>query len=264
MFSVFEKLFQISAEPDKPEVSLSSTEAAHTSPEEAILGSGEKKSSKDLGGGSNDPVFVEIKDDGSGIFKAKTKEFGLRDNVKAGTYYKRERAAYLVSRFLGFDLVPPTVIRDIDGEIGSMQRFIDNAQTDYEINWTDELNKLYKPEIIKLWLFDYLVFSSDRHKGNILFKDGKVFAIDNGLTFGQDYLRMYSGDLNTDGLPIPESVTESLKKSFAFGQGNSILRELLAELLPEKEVEAFFERLNKVKMIIESGKLPSLYKLVFK
>jgi len=154
-------------------------------PEEDILKSYEKKESRLLRGVLNKVLFVELKDDGAGIFKPKSGEHeGLRKVVQAGTYFRRERAAYLVDRFLGFGLIPPTVIREIDGEIGSMQQFIPDAKTEYQVSKDELAGDSSQQQLMKLWILDYIICSSDR-KDN-LFKDGKIWAIDNGLSFGAD------------------------------------------------------------------------------
>lgn len=63
------------------------------SPKEDILTSREKTSSKKIGRGITDSSFVELKDDGKGVFKIEG--------------YQNERAAYLIDRFLSLNLTPP-------------------------------------------------------------------------------------------------------------------------------------------------------------
>ncbi|OGN08397.1 MAG: hypothetical protein A3J46_06735 [Candidatus Yanofskybacteria bacterium RIFCSPHIGHO2_02_FULL_41_11] len=62
------------------------------SPKEDILASREKTSSWKIGRGVTDSSFVELKDDGKGVFKTDG--------------YENERAAYLIDRFLGINLTP--------------------------------------------------------------------------------------------------------------------------------------------------------------
>ena len=44
--------------------------------------------------------------------------------------YKSQVAAFEVSRLLGLDSVPPTVVRTIDGRTGSLQLWVQNAVTE--------------------------------------------------------------------------------------------------------------------------------------
>lgn len=67
--------------------------------------------------------FYETKDCKGGVFKE-----GKRGSIRS------ERAAYLVDKFLGFDLVPTTVIKTIEGKEGSFQRFIPDARTGLELS----------------------------------------------------------------------------------------------------------------------------------
>ena len=89
-----------------------------------------------------------------------------------------------------------------------------------------------------------------------------MFAIDNGLTFGEDYLEQFNLS-SLELSPIPEDIKESLRRCFASGDTISILKDLLLELLPPKEVCAFLKRLEKLKMIIENGTIPRKVDLKF-
>lgn len=64
---------------------------------------------------SEDVFYYETTDGIGGVFKP-------------GYRYKSERAAYLVDKFFKFDLIPTTVIRNIEGKEGSFQQFIPNAK----------------------------------------------------------------------------------------------------------------------------------------
>ena len=74
------------------EIKLTPSPESVRSPKEDVLSTREKSSSVKIGRGCTDASFVEIRDDGRGVFKAK--------------YYLNERAAYLVDRFLGVNLNP--------------------------------------------------------------------------------------------------------------------------------------------------------------
>src|SRR3982074_355305 len=60
-----------------------------------------------------------------GVYKPRRGEVPLRD-FPSGTLYKREVAAYVFSQHLGWDLVPPTIVRE-DGPhgIGSLQLYVE-------------------------------------------------------------------------------------------------------------------------------------------
>ena len=67
--------------------------------------------------------------------------------------YKYEIAAYELDKMLGFDLVPPTVEREIDGKKGSLQLWVEgafteldrrekNLETDDYVTWSNQQYKL--------------------------------------------------------------------------------------------------------------------------
>ena len=223
-------------------------------PEENLLESREKTKEKPLIGGANKVVFIELKDDGSGIFKpADGEQKHLREGIPGGSYYLRERAAYLINRFLNFDLVPPTVIREIDGKVGSLQEFVADAKEGREMPqiWLEDK---YRDDLKKMLIFDYIIWNVDRHDRNFLVKDAGILAIDNGLSFGnsdfEPFMRFYAEE-------IPDSIADNLKKFFGWEEGKAILKDLLLELLESGEVEACFSRMKHALKLLEGGRIPS-------
>ena len=242
--SFFEKLIG-----SLPKKEVGSKESFEKSPQEEVLASREKESSNNLGGGCNETVLIKLRDDGSGIFKPRDGERPfLRSNIETGTYFKRERAAYLVDRFIEFDLVPPTVIREMDGKTGSLQEFIPDAMT-YGGMGQQEREAIEQSESIKLFIFDYIIFNSDRHTYNLLVKDKKMHAIDNGLAFGDAYLCF-----NLEwpwNKPIPLEIIDKLDKFLSSDKEQSILKDLLRELLSPKEVDACLARIKFIGKLIK-------------
>ncbi len=218
-----------------------------STPEETLLESREKSKSTPLGGGVNQTEFIELRDDGSGVFKSKKGEnINLREGIEAGTYFKRERAAYLVSRFLGFDLVPPTVIRELDGEIGSFQQFVTDTKNWYEV--LDSKKLLLESQLIAMWIFDYIVWNSDRHGGNFLVKEDKIYAIDHGLCFGNAHPYKFQEFFDT---PVPKEIIEKLASFASWEEGVDILRDLLEELLEKQEVSACIARIKNITGLLQ-------------
>ncbi len=81
--------------------------------------------------GSNYTFLAKLTSQSAGesfaIYKPRTGETPLYD-FQHGTLYKREYASYLVSETLGWQLVPPTIVRDGPHGIGSVQLFIESDQ----------------------------------------------------------------------------------------------------------------------------------------
>jgi hypothetical protein len=228
--------------------------------QEKILETREVTNSRALDGGGYTSMFVELKDDGAGVFKPANSEVAYREHAEAGTYYKRERAAYLVDKFLGFNLVPPTVIRKINNQDGSFQEFIPDAKTYSECQFSDSeedreqiQGDTWRSEAIKLWIFDYIIYNSDRNKGNLLIKNGKISVIDNGGTFAADKLDRVVDFYNVS---IPEEIKSNVAHLISNEQNQNALKTLLSELLSPGEVEAFFFRVKAIgKIMAEKGKI---------
>jgi hypothetical protein len=166
-----------------------------------------------------------------------------------GTLAAREAAAYVVSRQLGWDLVPPTVMRE-DGPSGpgSVQLFVDaDPQRHYFTMADDE-----KGRLMPAALFDALINNADRKGGHVLFdSEDHLWLIDHGVCFhAQPKLRTVIWDFA--GQPIPANLVQDLA---AFRQWLAArpLRETLASLLSEAEIGALDQRAAG---LIESGCMP--------
>src|SRR3954453_14891475 len=148
--------------------------------------------------------------------------------------YKREVAAYVVSKALGWDLVPETVLRDGPFGEGSLQRFVD---ADFSQHY---FTLLEFPEhhgaLQAVCTFDLLLNNADRKGGHCLLgEDGKLWSVDHGLCFHVDpKLRTVMWDF--EGQPLPDKLLPDLAR-FAVG-----LPEELRGLLDEEELDALAGR----------------------
>ena len=261
-------MLKMKPEPEKLQVAEDNFDREKVSPypatpHDGVLVAREKTSSKRLEHGVTKPRFVELKDDGSGIFK--------------DVDYKGERAAYLIDRFLGFDLVPPTVIRQLDGEEGSMQEFIADAETGDELGvGTARLAEMYPDQFMKMWVFDNAIKNLDRHEGNFLVKNGRIYAIDHGrsMGWGSDRYQHYPLRSNSDfvkgglygsgkefrGKPLPQEIIDKFKKFLEWEVGATILEDLLSELIGEENAAVAVRRIQNLgKLIVEKGRIPNPY-----
>ena len=116
------------------------------------------------------------------VYKPAKGESPLWD-FDAGTLYKREVAAYELSKVLGWPRIPPTVVRrKAPHGVGAVQLFI-------EADGRHFLGTNNAP--VETWmqvaLFDVITNNADRKSGHCLFdKDDNVWVIDHGLTFHVD------------------------------------------------------------------------------
>jgi hypothetical protein len=137
----------------------------NVAPEEAILRS-QITRARVMGGGVNDTYLVEFANGARAVWKPHKDVWSSN--------YRAEVLAYEIDRVLGFNLVPPTIVRTLDGQVGSIQYFMNSS-------------KIARPTVQSLnkqHFFDYLIDNRDRHGGNYLIApNGHVISIDNGLSF---------------------------------------------------------------------------------
>ncbi|CAN5637641.1 SCO1664 family protein [soil metagenome] len=116
------------------------------------------------------------------VYKPRAGEAPLYD-FRPGTLYKREIAAYRLSRWLGWHIVPPTIERDGPHGIGSLQLYVqpDDGIEDAESFWGAR-----SLDNERLVLFDHISNNADRKLSHCLLDSaGKVWGIDHGLTFNE-------------------------------------------------------------------------------
>jgi SPP1 gp7 family putative phage head morphogenesis protein len=152
---------------------------------------------KHLGGGINETYIVEVQLEGTkrqGVWKPRKGESHARDNVRTGTYAFREEAASRVAQEIGYDAVPVTRRRMIEGQAGSIQLFKDGTEKYDKLRYAKTWDKVSKLEGEKFRAFDYLMGNTDRHTGNMLWKDGKPVLIDHGLSLPYRMDGMFNQD----------------------------------------------------------------------
>ncbi|HVU13453.1 MAG TPA: SCO1664 family protein, partial [Phototrophicaceae bacterium] len=97
-----------------------------------------------------------------------------------GTLCYRETAAYLTSHELGWEIVPPTVLRDGPRGLGSMQVYVDH---DPQINFFN-FDESFAAQLMRICLFDVLINNADRKGGHCLLDNqGHIWGIDHGIAF---------------------------------------------------------------------------------
>lgn len=170
-----------------------------------------------------------------------------------GTLAKRETAAYVVCRALGWDFVPPTVLRGGPHGRGSVQLFVDVDQDAHFFTFRE--NPAYHHSLRALCLFDIITNNADRKGGHCLAAgDGCVVAIDQGLCFHVDpKLRTVIWDFA--GEPIPVDLVADLDRLVVeLAQPESPTGQALAALLYRGELAALARRAAE---LLAAGRFPN-------
>jgi len=115
-----------------------------------------------------------------------------------GTLAGRELGAYLVSAASGWDLVPPTVLREGPFGPGMCQLWVD---TDETVDLS-QLARSDHPDLRRMAVLDAVVNNADRKGGHLLPRpDGRVQGVDHGVCFSvEDKLRTLLWQWRSDPL----------------------------------------------------------------
>jgi uncharacterized repeat protein (TIGR03843 family) len=193
---------------------------------------------------SNATFLVEARVDGlelAAVYKPRRGERPLWD-FPHGTLCDREVAAYEVSRALGWDIVPVTILRDGPLGVGAVQRFVDHDPEEHYFTLLEQHENRFR----QFAYFDVLVNNTDRKGGHCLHDqvNDVIVGIDHGLTFHTVYkLRTVIWDFAGERV-TPDAADDvcALLEQLAAGD----LRERLGRLLDRDEIEAVSRRASSL------------------
>jgi len=203
--------------------------------------------------GSNYAYLIPVTDDERtllAVYKPQRGERPLWD-FPDGTLCLREVAAFLISEALGWQVVPPTILRGGPYGLGSVQFYIDH---DPEVNYFTPLPDTCRPQLQRFAAFDYVVNNADRKGGHCLLDtQGHLWGIDHGICFHYaPKLRTVIWDFAGD--PLPEELRSDLARLCELvSQGQGALVQALREMLSEREVSALRKRIER---LVEAGVFP--------
>ncbi len=167
------------------------------------------------------------------VYKPCRGEYPLWD-FPQDTFYKREYLAFLISQALGWDLVPPTVLRDADYGVGSVQLFIEAQEGRHYFNLLEE----HRSEMLRIAVYDILINNTDRKGGHVLRDcDGRLWCIDHGLSLlSEPKLRTVMWDLA--GETVPKRLKDDVKRV----REDADLLDAIHSMLGPPELDAFCQR----------------------
>jgi uncharacterized repeat protein (TIGR03843 family) len=169
----------------------------------------------------------------------------------AGTLFKREVAAYQLSKVLGWPRIPPTVARRRGPHgAGAVQLFIEadgrHFLSEQSIRPAAMGSRAARNDVwVRVALFDVITNNADRKSGHCLFDaDDTVWVIDHGLTFHTDQkLRTVIWDFSGD--PLPAELCSDVERGLASLEKGA-LAETMDRLLIPAEVKVLKRRLRGV------------------
>lgn len=159
------------------------------------------------------------------------------------TLAKRETAAFVLSDWLGWQVVPPTVFRrDASLGAGSLQVFIEYDPRRHYFSLTRAEIERLKPAA----LFDVIINNADRKGSHLIFDEhNHLWLIDHGLCFNrEDKLRTVIWDFA--GEPVPERLLQDLVRAVSALNRGADLFDRLHLFLSIPEIQALLRRVVSV------------------
>jgi uncharacterized repeat protein (TIGR03843 family) len=179
-----------------------------------LLRSGEVEVLGRMPWSSNATLLVEVRLGGDcqrAVYKPRRGERPLWDFPDG--LDRREVAAYELSTWLGWDIVPETVLRDDPGlpfGAGSLQRFVSFDQEQHYFTLIEDGAR--HDALRTICCFDLVANSADRKGGHCLAgDDGRLWAVDNGLTFHRE-TKLRTVIWEFGGQPIPSRLVAGLRR----------------------------------------------------
>jgi hypothetical protein len=151
--------------------------------------------------------------------------------------HQAEVAAYEMDKLLGLGMVPPTVMRSIDWEDGSLQWWVEGARLYKELEHDRPPNAIeYSHQLSRMEMFDVLIGNPDRNAGNFMIDAcWNVILIDHSRAFLSDE------DLPSDKTKLPVQFDRRLVKKLR-ELDEEMLKDRLGNLLSSWQWEAILAR----------------------
>jgi len=195
---------------------------------------------------------------------------------KVGGYketWKGEGAAYRLNRYLGLNMVPPTVEREFQGDRGSCQIWVDAWNTMETIRAKKlnppgpKVNAFFKALFLQR-AFDNLISNEDRHQRNyLILEDWRMILIDHSRSFRTTkkfttkliYDEKFKEGPTFIMAELPRAFVEAMKALTP-----EVIKQVVGEYLNDEEIKATMARRDLIiawldKRIAELGETKVLY-----
>jgi len=217
---------------------------------------------EDVGEGKFDARLVVFENGERGLVKTKPFATNSYRGIPKGELPKREVAMFVLDQHvLDFGVVPETVLIKWHGREASIQKWVVQGLQPRDVvpglfdkkspEWKTRIAKLFTKtnldDFLKVVLLDLITNNVDRHGRNILVDPvtHKVWAIDNGLSFGRyyrGYRSVFHKYLYFRQFALPEWAVKKLKR---------ITREDLGVLEPYLPPECIDDTWLRIKFILD-------------
>lgn len=223
---------------------------------EHFLATAEIVNINDIGEGVTKPRKVTLAADGielNAIFKTEDVGGDNSRTINISDRWQYEVAAYRLDRLIGLDMVPVTVAREIEGETGSLQFWVDEIKSLLDLLEEDESKPEHDKGVWKtgwcnlsdqynlMYMFDILTYNEDRTLQNIQFiRDGwNVVLIDCSRCF-----RVLRGRPE-EYRPIDIDINDELARRLRLLTQENLVAEL-GEFIGRSQIRALLRRRDEL------------------
>ncbi len=224
---------------------------------EEWLQTAEIQEMEDVGEGVTEPTRVTLKQ-GDTVFQAIYKPIRRGRHKGYWESYQAEVAAYELDKMLGLDMVPPTVVRRIKGDLGSMQLWVEGCDTYKRLQPKVPQTPQFSWQISRMKMFDNLIFNDDRNTGNFMLDESwNIILIDHSRAF-IDRKNLLKGDTK-----LPAQYDRKLVERLQALTREDLEAEL-EDVLQGNEINAIFTRRDKIlehqqKLVDERGEVRVMF-----
>jgi hypothetical protein len=153
--------------------------------------------------------------------------------------YKSEIAAYEFDRLLGLDMVPVTLERRVQGELASIQLWVEGCRLLKDVDQSACPRPMdWAKQVCRQRVFDNLIANIDRNQGNLLVDgDWNLILIDHSRAFA------------SDRMPFEKEMTridrEMLGRLKALDEAG-LMKQIRPWVLSDGQVRAILKRRDKI------------------
>ena len=186
---------------------------------------------------------------------------GGKTEMNFSDRYEYERAAFLLDRRLGMNMVPMAVLRPVKGERGALTAWVSGTITekDREEEGLELPPGKYETQVAVMRLFDALILNVDRNAGNILYRtsDWHIFLIDHSRAFRSE--KKLPELFETQPIHLTREIYENLQSL-----EKEELEDLLEGTVSSFQIKSLLARRDKIVKRIETERAKKGDETVFR